>query len=305
MDELRGPAHCVLSVDVEDWYHILDLPSAPEIGSWRSVPARVEANFERLLYLLETRHVRATCFFLGWVARRFPHLVREASRRGHEIASHGWSHQLVPRLGPEGFYGDAERARMTLEDVCGFRVSGYRAPGFSVTPRTPWFFSKLIEAGYDYDSSVCPARCSHGGLPGAPLGPYVVRESCGEIVEFPLTTIRLAGRSACFSGGGYLRLLPLGLIRTLAHRVLAEGRPVIYYVHPREIDPDQPRLDMSRWRRFKTYVNLADTEQKLSALLREFSFTTFAELVERGATRAIRVPAGAEVPTAIAAGRAV
>jgi polysaccharide deacetylase family protein (PEP-CTERM system associated) len=266
---------CILSIDVEDWFHILDLDSTPDLARWDDLPSRVERNFLRLLDLLDDKRASATCFFLGWIADRFPHLVREASRRGHEIASHGYSHTLVYRMTPEQFYQDARRSRELLEKIVGRPVAGYRASGFSVTEDTPWFFEKLDEAGYRYSSSVFPAARGHGGLRTDNLAPYAVPCDGASVTEVPITVQSVFGKRVCFFGGGYLRLFPYRVIKEMTHSVLAEGRPVVFYVHPREIDPDQPRLAMGPSRRFKSYVNLRTTEPKLRRLLDDFEFTTF------------------------------
>lgn len=271
---------CIFSVDVEDWFHILDLESAPALEDWAGFPSRVENDFFRLLDLLEEAGVRATCFFLGWVAHRYPHLVREADRRGHEPASHGYAHRLAYRMGPHEFLEDAIRAKRIIEDACGRAVCGYRAAGFSVTEQTPWFFEKLAEAGYSYDSSVFPARRNHGGLSGAPPEPSLIQTASGAVAEFPISVVPIFGVRLCFFGGGYLRLFPLRLIKAMAGRVLAEGRPVVFYVHPREIDPAQPRLKMPAARRFRCYVNLRAATDKLRTLLRCFRFTTFSAWLE-------------------------
>ena len=192
---------CILSIDVEDWFHILDLDSTPDLARWDELPSRVERNFTRLLDLLDDKRVSATCFFLGWVADRFPHLVREASRRGHEIASHGYSHTLVYRMTPEQFYQDARRSRELLEKIVGRPVAGYRASGFSVTETTPWFFEKLGEAGYRYSSSVFPASRGHGGLHTENLAPYAVSCDGASVTELPITVRSVFGRRICFFGG--------------------------------------------------------------------------------------------------------
>src|SRR5271156_1369877 len=165
---------CIFSIDVEDWFHILDLPSTPPLSEWNRLPSHVEKNFLRLLDIVDERNVRVTCFFLGWVAERFPHLVREAKARGHEIASHGYSHGLIYQMTPKKFLDDASKAKRILEDVSGSPVLGYRSSGFSVTKETPWFFEKLMEAGYRYDSSVFPAPRGHGGMATSQYAPYRV-----------------------------------------------------------------------------------------------------------------------------------
>jgi polysaccharide deacetylase family protein (PEP-CTERM system associated) len=264
----------VLTIDVEDWFHILDLPSTPPLGRWDDLPSHVEADFGKLLDILAERDVHVTCFFLGYVGKRFPHLVRRASEAGHEIASHGFAHRLIYEMTAEECYEDASVARKILEDAAGTAVVGYRASGFSLTEQVPWFYETLAEAGYEYDSSLFPARRNHGGMKTDRLGPFRIETAAGTIVEVPIAVARLLGKPFCFCGGGYLRLFPYPLIRRLSRAVLAEGRPVTFYVHPREINPDHPRLPMGWKRRFRTYVNLRSTEPKLRAILRDFPVTT-------------------------------
>lgn len=271
--------NCIFSVDVEDWFHILFDPGSPRVENWDSLPSRVEQNFYVLLDLLDDHHAKATCFFLGWVGKRFPHLVREADKRGHEVASHGFIHRLVYEMNKTEFLEDAASSKKVLEDTIGKPVYGYRASGFSVTENTPWFFEQLLEAEYRYDSSVFPARREHGGLKTNELAPYPIRRNGRSILEFPMTVKKVFGRPICFFGGGYLRLFPYPLIRRMARQVHREGRPVIFYVHPREIDIAHPRLPMNFRRRFKSYVNLDTTEGKLKRILTDFKVTTFAEYI--------------------------
>jgi len=275
----------IFSIDVEDWYHILDVESAPEIGQWDELPARVEANFRRLMDIMAERQVRATCFFIGHIAKRFPHLVKEAAQRGHEIASHSYEHRLVYTMTPAQFLEDASRSRALLEDIAGAPVTGFRASGFSVTEQTPWFFEKLVEAGYTYDSSTFPASRGHGGLKGGRLEPHRLKTPAGELVELPVTVAEVLGKRLCFFGGGYLRLFPFPLVRRMSRAVLDQGRPVIFYVHPREIDPEHPRLPMGVSRRFKTYVNLGTTERKIRSILAEFPVTTFRDYINDNRAR--------------------
>jgi polysaccharide deacetylase family protein (PEP-CTERM system associated) len=275
----NGCMKCILSVDVEDWFHILDLRTAPGIDQWTALPSRVEANFRRLLDLFSGAGVSATCFFLGWIAKRFPHLVREAQERGHEVASHGLEHRLVYEMTADEFLADAKASREILEDITGNAVHGYRGPGFSVTEATPWFFERLAEAGYRYDSSVFPARRAHGGLATPHLSPYRIHTAAGWLTEFPISVTTIFSKRVCFSGGGYLRLFPLSFIRRMTGRVLSEGRPAVFYIHPREIDPLQPRLPMGLGRKFKTYVNLKTTEAKLRQLLADFEMVSFRDFV--------------------------
>ena len=274
----------ILSVDVEDWFHVLE--AGPAVATWGTLPSHVERNFHRLLEIFGERGVHATCFFLGWVAERFPHLIREAKERGHEIASHGYSHTLTYQLTPAAFLEDIRKAKDILEGIAGAPVRGYRAPGFSVTRETPWFFEKLAEAGLTYDSSVFPASRQHGGLLGGPLEPYVVETSHGPVQEFPITVARVLGKPVCFFGGGYLRLFPYRLVKAMSRRVHGEGRPVVFYVHPREIQPDHPRIPMKPVKRFKSYVGLRTMEPKLKRLISDFPVTTFEAYMKQRALAA-------------------
>lgn len=269
MQNLR---QCIFSVDVEDWFHILDVPGAPEFIRWPELPSRVEANFHQLLDLFSEEGRQVTCFFLGWIAERFPQLVREAVARGHEVASHGYAHQLVYKLSRRAFREDVQRSRLLLEDISGTAVVGYRAPGFSSTDATPWFFHELCESGYIYDSSVFPARRGHGGNPESSLRPHLVESE--PLIEVPASVSQIGPVRMCFFGGGYLRLFPYRLIRHMGRRLLAAGAPLVFYIHPREIDPEHPRITMSYARRFKSYVNLHSTEAKIRSILRDFQVTT-------------------------------
>src|SRR5215472_2545538 len=266
----------MLSVDVEDWFHILEVASAPDMSQWDTLPSRVERNFQKLLDLFSEKKIQVTCFFLGYVAARFPWLVEEAHGRGHEIASHGYAHRLIYSMTPQAFVEDARRSREILENIVGQPVVGYRAPGFSVTADTPWFFEKLLEAGYRYDSSVFPAPRQHGGLNTSLYAPHLTAE---HLMEFPITVTTVAGQRFCFFGGGYLRLFPYAVVRKMCRRVLAENRPVVFYIHPREIDPDHPRLRVGMKRAFKSYINLRTTEPKLRNILDDFEVTTFSNFI--------------------------
>jgi polysaccharide deacetylase family protein (PEP-CTERM system associated) len=275
----------ILSVDVEDWFHILDVDATPAVDTWAALDGRVERTFQALLDTFSRHDQQVTCFFLGWVGERYPGLVREAVARGHEIASHGHHHQLVYGQTRAAFGEDLRRAKGVLEDLAGMAVNGYRAPGFSVTTATPWALDEIAAAGHTYDSSVFPASRGHGGLAGAPIHPHRVATPSGELLEFPVSVAPMLGKRICLFGGGYLRLFPWPVIERMARRVVADGRPVVYYLHPREIDPGQPRLPMSRVRRFKTYVNLSTTAGKLERLLEGGGLTTFrAWIAEHGAT---------------------
>lgn len=267
---------CIFSIDVEDWFHILDLPTTPPVEAWGDYPSCVEKNFHRLLDLFDKKNTQVTCFFLGWIAERYPQLVKTAAERGHEIAAHGYSHKLVYQMTEREFFEDALKSKAILENITGRPVLGFRSAGFSTTDRSPWMLDRLIEAGFKYDSSAFPSPRGHGGVKSAAYAPYLVYRGTGQITEFPMTVTKVFGKPVCFFGGGYLRLFPLFLIKRMARRVLSENRPVMFYIHPREIDPNHPRLPMNLKRRFKSYVNLSTTTGKINSLLDQFEFTTFA-----------------------------
>jgi polysaccharide deacetylase family protein (PEP-CTERM system associated) len=265
----------IFSIDVEDWFNLSGTGLEPPPAQWDRLESRIERNLRELFELLASGGATATCFFVGYFAKRFPHLVREAVAAGHEIASHSYFHRLVYDLSPDEFHQDALSSRKLLEDISGRPVRGFRAPAFSVTERTPWFFDKLAEAGYRYDSSVFPARHQTGGLAAARLEPYRVETAAGAIAEFPITVVRTLGTPMCFFGGGYLRLFPYRLMRAMGRRALQENRPIVFYVHPREIDPDQPRMPLSARRKFTCYVNLRSTRPKIERILRDFQVSSF------------------------------
>jgi len=264
----------VLSIDLEDWFHLLELDEAPPPERWALQPSRIERNTERLLSLLDVYHVKATFFVLGWVAARYPALVRRVVERGHEIASHGHTHVLVWTQQPAEFRDDVRRASDAIEAACGCRPLGYRAPGFSIVARTPWAHEILLEEGFLYDSSIFPDARAHGGMRGA--HPGVGRLPCG-LVEFPVATVGLAGRRIGYLGGGYLRALPRPLILALARHQARRGQDLVLYIHPRDIDPDQPRLTMGWRRHLRTYVGLHGALGKLGALLEEHRWGRFGD----------------------------
>lgn len=267
----------IFSIDVEDWFNLSGTGLEPPPSEWDRLESRVERNLRLLFGLLAEGGGTATCFFLGYFAKRFPHLVREAVAAGHEVASHSYFHRLVYEMTPAEFYEDALASRKLLEDISGKPVRGYRAPAFSVTDHTPWFFDKLAEAGYQYDSSVFPARHQTGGLATSRFEPHGIETAAGTIAEFPITVVRVLGTPMCFFGGGYLRLFPYHLMRSMGRRALKEGRPIVFYIHPREIDPDHPRMALSRRRKFTCYVNLRSTRPKIEHILRDFQVSSFSQ----------------------------
>jgi polysaccharide deacetylase family protein (PEP-CTERM system associated) len=240
---------------------------------------------------------------VGWIAKQFPHLVREAVARGHEIASHSYAHRLAYTMTRAEFRADALRSRLLLEDTSGARVIGYRAPGFSSTRAIPWFFSELSSCGYLYDSSVFPARRGHGGDPSSALRPHFVADD--SLIELPATVAELGPTRMCFFGGGYLRLFPYSIIRRMGKRLMAEGAPLIFYIHPREIDPGHPRIPMSLRRRFKSYVNLHTTEKKIHQIIRDFPLTTCRDFLFGSASELpYKKPARSAIVAALTGNRA-
>lgn len=269
----------ILSVDVEDWFHILELDSTPKSNEWQNLESRVEKNFYFLLDLFDRAGAKATFFFLGWIAEQYPGLVKEAYLRGHEIASHGYSHRLIYSQSIEEFEEDVRKSKDILENIIGQSILGYRAPGFSLIEETKWAFNILTKVGFRYDSSIFPAARGHGGIAGANVFPHEITTKNGRIKEFPITVTSFLKKKICFFGGGYLRLFPYPMIRHYAKAVNKEGRPVIYYLHPREIDPEHPRLRMGLMRYFKSYVNLNRTMPKLMKLINEQKLTSFNEFI--------------------------
>lgn len=267
-----------LSFDVEEYFQVANFFESVPRADWDRIPGRAAESTRRILDLLDRRGARATFFVLGWLAEREPDLVREIDRRGHEVASHGWEHRLVDELGPEGFRDELRRSKAVLEDALGHEIEGYRASNFSITTRTPWALEILLEEGYRYDSSIFPIRHPRYGVPGAPRHPHRLDIGGRSLVEIPLTTLKIFGRNVPVAGGAYLRLFPLALIRLgleAAHRV---GQPGVVYLHPWELDPDQPRIAATRFRRWRHYTNLHRTESKLTALLERFRFVPLADL---------------------------
>lgn len=269
-----------LSFDVEEHFHALNLrPVAPE-ATWDAQERRVADSTRGLLELLADRDIRCTFFFLGWVARRDPDLVRAVKSAGHEVACHGMSHKMAQELGPDAFRVEARECKRLLEDLTGDRVDGFRASTFSITPSTRWALDVLIEEGYRFDSSVFPVRHDRYGDPSFPRWPVTVETKSGRIVELPMLTLRLFGANVPAAGGGYMRLLPPTLMRTAISRMNAAGKPGILYMHPWEFDPGQPRLLKRGLGAFRHYFGLARMRSRLVGLLDRYEFGTLGELTD-------------------------
>ena len=270
-----------LTVDVEDYFHVAAFSRQIAPSSWDEFTPRVESNTYRLLDLFDEQNTKATFFVLGWVCERFPQLVREIADRGHEVACHGYSHQLIYEQTPELFREEAIRAKNCLEEQVQQRISGYRAASYSITRRSLWAIDILAELGFSYDSSIFPIRHDRYGIPDSPRWPYHLKASNGSaIIEFPPSTISIFGHNLPIAGGGYFRLYPYIVTRFGLSRInQAEGRSFIFYLHPWEIDPDQPRINTGWLSTFRHYTNLDRCEDRLRQLLNEFAFAPVKDVL--------------------------
>lgn len=282
-----------LTIDVEEYFHPNAMDAAVQPEQWDTLPHRVERNAHHVLDLLDEFNVRATFFVLGWVAERWPRLVTDIARRGHEVACHGFAHRLVYKLGPAAFRADVARGKRTIEDCLGDGVAGFRAASYSIVASTLWALDILIEQGFAYDSSIFPIRHDIYGIRGFSRFPVRVRRPTGEILEIPPSTVRLLGTNWPVAGGGYFRLLPYGVTRwSICHINRHDRRPAMVYLHPWEFDIDQPRLAARGTSRLRQYTNLHKTEPRLRRLLSEFRFAPI-----RDAMRAHFVHTGPAVGT--------
>lgn len=268
----------VLSVDVEDYFHVEAFSDIVPRERWDSYPTRVEANTRHLLELFDETGVKATCFILGWVAERYPHLVQEIVRRGHEPACHSYWHRLIFRLTPAEFREDTLRAKNCIEQAAGQPVYGYRAPTFSVTEKSSWAPDVLADLGFRYDSSIFPVKHDLYGVPHAPRVPFRLDTPSGPLSEYPMSTFRLWNSTNLpVGGGGYLRIFPYWYTSMGVRRAWKEGLPIITYVHPWEVDPEQPRLSGRLKSRLRHYTNLAKTSERLRKLIGLGNFASFRD----------------------------
>jgi polysaccharide deacetylase family protein (PEP-CTERM system associated) len=269
-----------LSVDVEDWFQVGAFENVIARDAWDTLPHRVERNADAVLQMFEEADVKATFFTLGWVAERYPALIRRIVEAGHEIASHGWDHVRVFTMSPEAFRADLRRASAAIERACGVSPTGYRAPSFSIDKRTPWAHEVLAEEGYAYSSSVAPIAHDHYGWREAPR--FAFHPIPGtDLIELPVTTVEFAGRRMAAGGGGFFRLLPFHFSNWAIGRVNGtDARPAVFYFHPWEIDPGQPRVpDAPLTSRLRHYSNLSVMEPKLLRLLKSHSWGRTDEVV--------------------------
>lgn len=281
-----------LSVDVEDWFQVGAFEQVIERDSWESLADRVDRNCNEILDLFAEADVKATFFTLGWVAQRHGALMRRITDAGHEMASHGWDHARVFRMDRQEFAEDLAKSRKAIEDACGQRITGYRAPSFSIDQRTPWAYMELAEQGYEYSSSVAPIVHDHYGWRDAPR--FAFRPlPWSDLIEIPVTTAELAGKRMAAGGGGFFRVLPYGFSRWAIRQVnRRDGRPAVFYFHPWEIDPGQPRVPNAPLKsRLRHYTNLEGMADKLRQLILDFDWGRMDDLAKREAIRAVELVA--------------
>jgi len=269
-----------MTVDVEDYFQVSAFDKVVHRSQWADLESRVVGNTERLLEIFQAHQVKATFFVLGWVGERFPSLVARIAGLGHEVASHGYAHKLIYDQTPDDFRDDVRRSKDLLETAAGCAVTGYRAPSFSITDRSLWALDVLVEEGFTYDASIFPIRHDRYGIPDSPRHPHVLKRATGSLVEAPGSTVRIGGLNVPVGGGGYFRILPYAWTRWgIRHLNRAEQRAAIFYLHPWEIDPGQPKFQASRLSRFRHYRNLDQTESRLRRLLGEFRFGPLCDAV--------------------------
>lgn len=269
-----------LTIDVEDYFQVAALAEAVKPEDWNAMEYRVEHNTDRILELLDQKGIKGTFFTLGWVANKSPALVRRIHEAGHEIASHGYSHQLVYNQKPEVFVEETRKSKKLLEDITGTAVTGYRAASYSITAQSRWALDVLCEEGFTWDSSIFPVHHDRYGMPGTPHEPYLLKAPNGGVLrEFPLSTCPIGNYRLPIAGGGYFRLYPYWLSRWGLGRINRAGQPFIFYLHPWEVDPEQPRLKVSAISRFRHYNNLNRCLSRLEHLLDDFSFGTVDEVL--------------------------
>jgi len=264
------------TVDVEEHFQVSAFDRVVTRDEWPGMTSRLDVSMPRLMELLARFETRGTFFVLGWLGRHRPNVVRAIADAGHEVASHGFGHRRVCTMTPDGFRADVRASKQVLEDIIGGPVLGFRAPSFSIIPGTEWALDVLVEEGFRYDSSLFPIRRSGYGYPAAPREVHVIRRPAGLLHEFPLATTTVAGFNVPAAGGGYLRQFPLALIRRAFREATARSSPATFYVHPWEVDPDQPRMKTGPLTRLRHYRGLSRTLPRLERLLTEFQFTTIA-----------------------------
>jgi polysaccharide deacetylase family protein (PEP-CTERM system associated) len=269
-----------LTVDVEDYFHVSAFAQNIRRRDWDHYESRIEKNTHKLLDIFAQHDCRATFFVLGWVAERYPRLVRDIAKQGHEIACHGYDHELIYDQTPDAFRSDTLRAKNAIENVIRTPVEGYRAASFSITKQSLWALDILAELGFRYDSSVFPVRHDRYGLPQASDQPHPIKTpGAATLIEFPLTTANFLGYRLPIAGGGYFRLYPYAFTRWNLRRINGRGKPFVFYIHPWEIDPQQPRVHAASLSSFRHYNNLDKCEARLLCLLSDFKFATMKSVL--------------------------
>ena len=276
------------TIDVEEYFQVSALARRVPSSDWGRYESRVAAEMEQLLLLLERHQARATCFIVGWIAQRHPDLVRTIARAGHEIASHSWDHARVTHQTPVQSRDSVRRCKSLLEEISGAKVLGFRAPSYSIVPGREWALDILVEEGYRYDSSLFPVRRPGYGYPGGLADPYWIERPAGRLAEIPPATLRVGPFRLPAAGGGYFRLLPYGLVRAALRQCERRGVPGTFYIHPWEIDPGQPRIDVSWLTTARHYGGLHRTLPRLERLLTEFRFGPIRDLVALGEEPTVR-----------------
>ena len=276
MSQTHIPTHCI-SVDVEDYFHVAAFRNSVSRADWDRLPCRVEENTAKVLDLFGELGVKGTFFVLGWVAEKFPKIVQRIANAGHELGCHSYSHQLIYELGPDTFREDTARALQVIQQACGVRVTSYRAPSFSITPRSIWAFEILLEAGFTHDSSIFPVRHDLYGFSGAPRFPFILHFAGGELIEFPPSTLRFGSVCVPVTGGGYLRMLPMFYQKRGLRSLGSSATPGMLYLHPWELDPDQPRLKAPLRSRLRHYTGLHRTARRVRTLSSEFRFAPMTQ----------------------------
>jgi polysaccharide deacetylase family protein (PEP-CTERM system associated) len=267
------------SVDVEDYFQVEAFSRDVAREDWPSFPSRVVDNTMRLLDLVQRYRVRGTFFVLGWVAQRYPAIVREIRDRGHELGCHSYWHRLIYSLTPAEFVEDTRRAKDAIEAAAGVAVRGYRAPTFSITKRSLWALDALVECGFEFDSSIFPIYHDRYGMAGSPRDPYSIGAAGSRLSEYPISTFRALGKDLPVAGGGYLRMLPMWYNRLGLQKMQADHRPAMVYVHPWEIDPDQPRIKSRATSTLRHYTNLNKMESRLRYLFERYRFAPVGEVL--------------------------
>lgn len=271
-----------LTVDVEDYFQVSAFADSVHQRDWDNHPLRVENNTKKLLDMFDEQQIKATFFVLGWVAERQKSLILEIAKRGHEVACHGYSHQLVYNQTPKVFREETVRAKSILEDIIQQQVRGYRAASYSITEKSQWALDILAECEFTYDSSIFPIRHDRYGMPDTPEHPYILKTPKGHsIIEFPLSTAKVFKYKLPIAGGGYFRLYPYWLSKMGLSQINRQNKPFIFYLHPWEIDPEQPRISASWFSRFRHYNNLDKCESRLQTLISDFHFETTWDVLKR------------------------